>query len=56
VDDGVDALSCLGRRLASTEKQAPDAPPPKPAPTVQEMTLNALFEDREHRRGSRLRI
>ena len=56
VDDGVDALSCLGRRLASTEKQAPDpvkAPPPK---TMQAMTLNELFEDRGHRRGSRLRI
>ena len=56
VDDGIDALSCLGRRLASIASKAPDPVAAKPAPTMQQMTLNDLFEDREHRRAGRARL
>lgn len=56
VDDGVDALSLIGRRLSSLARPAGEAPPPKPLPTVQEMTLAQLFEDNELKRGSRRRL
>ena len=56
VDDGVDALSLIGRRLASIATPAGDAPPPPPQKTVQDMTLNELFEDRERKRGWGSRI
>jgi len=56
VDDGVDALSLIGRRLSSLARPAADAPPRKPLPTTQEMTLADLFEDNELKRGSRRRI
>lgn len=56
VDDGVDALSLIGRRLASIATPAGDPPPPTPQKTVQQMTLNELFEDREHRTGRSKRI
>lgn len=48
VDDGVDALSLLGRRLSQIATPALEvvAPPPK---TIDQMTLNDLWEDREHR-------
>ena len=47
VDDGVDALTLIGRRLASIATPSGNAPPPPPSKTVQEMTLNDLFEDKE---------
>ena len=53
VDDGVDALSALSRKLLSIVKKPMEAAPPKPSPTIQEMTLNQLFEDREHRGAGR---
>ena len=56
VDDGVDALSLIGRRLSNLARPAGEAPPVKPPPTVQEMTLAQLFEDNELKRGSRRRI
>ena len=56
VDDGVDALSLIGRRLASIATPASDLPPPTPQKTVQQMTLNELFEDREHKSGRSKRI
>ena len=56
VDDGVDALSLIGRRLSGLARPAGEAPPPKPMLTVQDMTLNQLFEDNELKRGSRRRL
>ena len=56
VDDGVDALSLIGRRLSSLARPAGEAVPEKPLPTTQQMTLNELFEDNELKRGSRRRI
>ncbi|MGA8392365.1 MAG: phage terminase large subunit, partial [Burkholderiaceae bacterium] len=56
VDDGVDALSLIGRRLSSLARPAGEAPVQKPPPTVQEMTLAQLFEDNELKRGSRRRL
>jgi predicted phage terminase large subunit-like protein len=56
VDDGVDALSLLGRRLASLASAAPPAPPSKPVKYAHEATLNELWEDRErsHYRTKRI--
>ena len=56
VDDGVDALSLIGRRLASLARpaNAPAARPPMK--TVQQATLNELFEDRERSTHIRRRI
>lgn len=56
VDDGVDALSLIGRRLSGLSRPAGEAAPEKPPLTVQDMTLNQLFEDNELKRGSRRRI
>lgn len=44
VDDGVDALGLLGRRLLALARPALKVVP-KRLPTVQEMTLDQLFED-----------
>ena len=52
VDDCVDALGLLGRRLSSMTTVA-DKPPPRPQPTRQDMTLNDLWADRP-RRSDRL--
>jgi predicted phage terminase large subunit-like protein len=56
VDDGVDALSLLGRRLASLASASPPTPPPKPVKYAYEATLNELWEDRErsHYRTKRI--
>ena len=58
VDDGVDALGLIGRRLASLSR--PSGPPAKlpPAPTLQQMTLDGLHDERErtHNAFSRRRI
>lgn len=52
VDDGVDALSLIGRRLASLARPGRTLPPP-PTLTTQDMTLGQLFEDNERKRGFR---
>jgi predicted phage terminase large subunit-like protein len=44
VDDGVDALSLMGRRMLSLAKPAPTVL--RPHPTTHNMTLDQLFEDR----------
>jgi len=52
VDDGVDTLALLGRRMMSLARPALTVVPTK-APTIQDMTLDQLFEDapvRSHRR------
>jgi predicted phage terminase large subunit-like protein len=48
VDDCVDTLSLLGRRLASLQTVTPLIDKPK-RPTMQEMTLNQLWEDKPKR-------
>jgi predicted phage terminase large subunit-like protein len=48
VDDCVDTLSLLGRRLASLQTVTPLVDKPK-RPTMQEMTLNQLWEDKPKR-------
>jgi predicted phage terminase large subunit-like protein len=53
VDDGVDALSLIGRRLAALARPASAAPPPRPSPTIYDMTLDQLHEDRERTRTLR---
>lgn len=56
VDDGVDALSLLGRRMASLSSAAP-APVERPrAKYAHEATLNELWENHEHRLGNRSRL
>jgi predicted phage terminase large subunit-like protein len=52
VDDGVDALSLIGRRLASMAVPKGDSAPPVQQKTVQQMTLNELFEFNEQKRGA----
>ena len=49
VDDCVDALGLIGRHLSRTSKEAPPPPPPKPMPTIQEMNLDGLYEERDSR-------
>jgi predicted phage terminase large subunit-like protein len=57
VDDGVDALSCLGRRLFSLGKTASTEQPPKPPPkTWQDITLNEMWDDHEMKRSTRRRL
>jgi hypothetical protein len=51
VDDAVDALSLIGRRLGQLAAPAGAAPPPKAPETVQNMTLDGLHEQRELKRG-----
>lgn len=55
VDDGIDALALLGRRLMAIAKPALTVVPP-PAKTIREMTLNEMWEDRERSAGLRRRI
>lgn len=54
VDDGIDALSLLGRRLTAIAPAPSTIPVVKPPPkTWQDMTLNEMWEDKElslHRR------
>lgn len=47
VDDCVDALGLIGRHLSRTSKEAPPPPPPKLLPTIQEMNLDGLYEERD---------
>jgi predicted phage terminase large subunit-like protein len=56
VDDGVDALSLLGRRLASLASAAPPAAPPKAVKYAHEATLNELWEDNEMKSAGRSRL
>lgn len=56
VDDGIDALGLIGRRLASLGRPAAPpqaAPPPK---FVQQATLNEMWEDRERNFSARRRV
>lgn len=48
VDDGIDALSLLGRRLMALAVPSGSNVIPIKAKTVQEVTLNELWEDREN--------
>lgn len=48
VDDTVDALGLLGRRLTALTVVRPETPP-QPRPTQQQMTLNDLFADQPRR-------
>jgi predicted phage terminase large subunit-like protein len=56
VDDGVDALSLIGRRFALLGGPAPTPAPAKPVKYAHEATLNELWEDREHTNGLRRRL
>ncbi len=57
VDDGVDALSVLGRRIAAIAPAPSNVAPIKPKPkTWQDMTLNEMWEDREVSLHQRKRI
>jgi predicted phage terminase large subunit-like protein len=51
VDDGVDALSLIGRRLASLSR-SPSPAQSAPQPSMKDVTLNALWEDHEARTSS----
>lgn len=53
VDDGIDALGLLGRRMTALAKQAAPVVQLK-RPTLQEMTLNQLFEDMPTRSTQRI--
>ena len=53
VDDGVDALSLIGRRLASLARPSAAAPPPRPPKTWQDMTLDEMWEDHQMKRPVR---
>jgi hypothetical protein len=56
VDDGIDALGLIGRRLASLGRPAEPvkaAPPPK---TIHDMTLNEMWDERERATGFRKRF
>jgi predicted phage terminase large subunit-like protein len=46
VDDCVDALGLIGRRMTVLQTTTPAAPRPK-QPTIQEMTLNDLWKDQK---------
>jgi predicted phage terminase large subunit-like protein len=46
VDDGIDSLGLLGRRLLAIAKPAAPAAPPPPPPTTSNMTLDGLWEER----------
>ena len=46
VDDGIDALSLMGRRLVSLTQPSPKVVPIRPK-THYDMTLDELFESRE---------
>jgi hypothetical protein len=43
----------IGRRLAALARPAAAAPPPRPSPTIYDMTLDQLHEDRERTRTLR---
>lgn len=52
VDDAIDALSLIGRRLLQLGKPASETPPPKPTmKTWNQATLDELHEDRERQQG-----
>lgn len=52
VDDGVDALSLMGRRLVSLARPSVAPAENPPVKTIQQATLNELWEDREMGRRS----
>jgi predicted phage terminase large subunit-like protein len=56
VDDGIDALSLLGRRLTALAKPHLTVVAPVKAKTWQDVTLNEMWEDRAHmnRRSARI--
>jgi predicted phage terminase large subunit-like protein len=51
VDDAVDALSLIGRRLGQLAAPAGAAPPPQKVKTWQDATLNEMWEQNELKRG-----
>lgn len=55
VDDGIDSLGLLGRRMLSIASTPAKVVPLKPK-TWQDMTLNEMFEDRERKTGYARRI
>jgi predicted phage terminase large subunit-like protein len=44
VDDGVDALSLLGRRMIAVRRPSATTPAHPPRPTIQQMTLDGLWD------------
>jgi predicted phage terminase large subunit-like protein len=56
VDDGVDALSLIGRRLASISGPMLEVVETPKMKTIQDATLNEMWEDRELRYGTRARL
>jgi predicted phage terminase large subunit-like protein len=52
VDDGVDALGLIGRRLTALASPAPAPAAPKPLPGLHQMTLDGLYEENERGRSS----
>ena len=56
VDDGVDALGLIGRRLSSLARAAPEPQAKPPVKTIQDATLNELWEHHEMKRGFRARL
>lgn len=53
VDDGVDALSTMGRRMMAISGPKLQVVP-KSLPTIQNMTLDELFEDMPKRSNDRI--
>jgi predicted phage terminase large subunit-like protein len=57
VDDGIDAMSLLGRHLYYIARPASDEVKPKaPLKTIEQVTLNELWEHRERMNGTRARL
>lgn len=56
VDDGIDALSTLGRRMLALAKPASNEKVVVKGKTWQDMTLNEMWEDRERQFVTRRRI
>ena len=52
VDDGVDALSLIGRRLIGLSRSASPGQPSPASPSTQNMTLDGLYEDRDSKRSA----
>ena len=52
VDDSVDALSLIGRRLVGLARSASPAQAAAAAPTTQDMTLDGLYDERDSKRSA----
>ena len=52
VDDGVDALGLIGRRLASLSRPASPPAAAAPPPTTSQMCLEELYDERDRSKGA----